>query len=297
MAPTFQLTRGRMAAKQAQALTPGARVSATLVAVTGPQSQVTGARTTPTNVPDVFERRLAPPGTFTAPENTRLWRCAMAQAGQAMNQTSCAGSPHPHVSAVEGCPAQTCHHRTAAGTVKQASATTWKATVRRPRRIRPRPDGRRGRASTPVSGGDVGSPPRPGPSAMVSAAGCADTSIPLVTAAERTAGPSVARACMARSYDRRRARQPTLHRDRCGPAGSLRRMGAAPAGLADPGPRGGGGAGPRALGLQGRRPNLPSRLSRSALRRDGHPRSWALARPRAGDRPTTPARDRSGDHG
>ena len=63
-----------MAAKHAHALRPGASVSATLVAATGPKSQVTGARTTPTNVPDVFERRLAPFGTLTAPEKTRLWR-------------------------------------------------------------------------------------------------------------------------------------------------------------------------------------------------------------------------------
>ena len=39
------------------------------------------------------------------------------------------------------------------------------------------------------------------------------------------------------------------------------------------GPRGGRRAGPRALGLQGRRPHLPARLSRAALRRDGRPRA------------------------
>ena len=106
----------------------------------------------------------------------------MAQAGQAMNQTSCAGSPHPHVSAAVGCPDQTCHHKTTAGTVKQARATTWKPTARRPRptwswahrreRTLPgvRPCGQR-------------------PVAVVSGAGCVDTSIPLVTAGERTAGP------------------------------------------------------------------------------------------------------------
>ena len=119
-----------MAAKHAQALRAGASVSAALVAATGPNSQVTGARTTPTSVPDVFESRLAPSGTFTAPEKTGLWRWAMAQAGQATNQTSCAASPHPHVSTAEGCPDQTCHHRTTAGTVKQARATTWNPMVR-----------------------------------------------------------------------------------------------------------------------------------------------------------------------
>src|ERR1700721_3066649 len=101
MAPGFHVTSGRMAAKHAHALSAGARVSATLVAVTGPSNHVTGASTAPTRVPEVFDRRLAPAGTFTAPEKKRLWRCAMAQAGHAMNQTSWAGSPHPQVSVDE----------------------------------------------------------------------------------------------------------------------------------------------------------------------------------------------------
>ncbi len=91
-----------MAAKQAQALSAGASVSATLVALTGPKSHVTGARTTPTSGPEVLESRLAPWGTLTAPEKKMLCRWAMAQAGQAMNQTSCAGSPQPQVSADAG---------------------------------------------------------------------------------------------------------------------------------------------------------------------------------------------------
>ena len=124
MAPAFQPTSGRTAAKQAQALSAGARVRATLVALTGPKSHVTGASTTPTSGPDVLESRLAPCGTFTTPEKKMLCRWVTAQAGQAMNQTSCAGSPHPQVSDVEGWPDQTCHHKTMAGTVKHASATT-----------------------------------------------------------------------------------------------------------------------------------------------------------------------------
>ena len=48
----------------------------------------------------------------------------MAHAGQAMNQTSWAGSPQPQVSADDGWPDHTCHHTTTAGTVKQARATT-----------------------------------------------------------------------------------------------------------------------------------------------------------------------------
>src|SRR5277367_3964819 len=149
MAPAFQVTRGRMAAKQAHALRAGARVSATLVAVTGPNSHVTGARTRPTSGPEVFESRLAPCGTLTAPEKNRLCRWVMAQAGQAMNQTSCAGSPHPQVSAAEGWPDHTCHHRTMAGIVKQARARRWKPTPRNVRRTEPEPA--RGRDSSPAS--------------------------------------------------------------------------------------------------------------------------------------------------
>src|SRR5271165_5974306 len=110
MAPAFQVMRGRTAAKQPHALSAGARVSATLVAATGPKNHVTGASTTPTNVPDVFDSRLAPWGTFTAPEKKRSCRCAMAQAGHAMNHTSCAGSPQAQVRVDEGWPDHTCHH-------------------------------------------------------------------------------------------------------------------------------------------------------------------------------------------
>ena len=189
MAPAFQVTSGRMAAKQAQALSAGARVSATFVDATGPNSHVTGASTTPTSVPDVFDSRFAPSGTFTAPENSRLWRCAMAEAGQAMNQTSWAGSPQPQVSAADGCPDQTCHHSTTAGTVKQKSATAWKATVRRPRPTRPWPVSTAEEGSCSGSSTRSGSPSSPLSPGAVSCVGCADTSIPLVTAAERTAGP------------------------------------------------------------------------------------------------------------
>ena len=53
-------------------------------------------------VPDVFDSRLAPAGTFTTLEKNGLWRWVMAQAGQARNQTSCAGSPQAHVSVFAG---------------------------------------------------------------------------------------------------------------------------------------------------------------------------------------------------
>ena len=94
-----------------------------------------------------------------------------------MNHTSCAGSPQPHVSDVEGCPDQTCHHSTTAGTVKQASATTWKPIVRRT-----------GGTRSAAPGGCSASPWSPGSGSIMSGVGCVDTSIPLVTAAERTAG-------------------------------------------------------------------------------------------------------------
>src|SRR6516225_9539367 len=108
-APHFHVTSGRTATKQPHALSAGARVSATLVAATGPKSHVTGASTTPTRVPDVFDNRLAPWGTFTAVEKNGFCRWAIAQAGQAMNQTSWAGSPHAQVRVFAGCPNHTCH--------------------------------------------------------------------------------------------------------------------------------------------------------------------------------------------
>src|SRR6516225_941102 len=96
-APHFHVTSGRTATKHPQALSAGARVSATLVATTGPKSHVTGASTTPMSVPDVFDNRLAPSGTLTTLEKKGSCRWAIAHAGQAMNQTSCAGSPHAQV--------------------------------------------------------------------------------------------------------------------------------------------------------------------------------------------------------
>src|ERR1700677_2048569 len=172
MAPAFQLTSGRIAAKQAHALRAGASVSATLVAVTGPKSHVTGASTTPTSVPEVLESRLAPCGTFTAPEKNTLCRWVMAQAGHAMNQTSCARSPQPQVSTEEGWPDQTCHHRTMAGTVKQARARRWKPTVRNTRSARPGPSYRARRspsAAAPVCGTELLWPGSPG---LVSCTAC-----------------------------------------------------------------------------------------------------------------------------
>ncbi len=156
MAPAFQVTSGRRAAKQAQALSAGASVSATLVETTGPKAHVTGASTTPTSVPDVLERRLAPAGTLTMAEKKGLCRWVMAQAGQAMNQTSWAGSPHEQVMVEAGWPDHTCHQRTTAGTAKSTMATAWKPTARVTRSARLRGAGDGGGASSAASGG---SPP------------------------------------------------------------------------------------------------------------------------------------------
>src|SRR5579875_1644619 len=125
-----QPTNRRRASQHPQALSPGARVSATLVATTGPHSQVTGLRTTPISVPEVFESRLAPKGTFTAPEKKTLAPWASAHAGHAMNHTSCAGSPQAQVRVEEGWPAHTCHHSTMAGTVKNAMRARWRTRPR-----------------------------------------------------------------------------------------------------------------------------------------------------------------------
>jgi len=118
MAAVFQVTTRRTATQHPQALSPGASVSATLVAATGPQIRVIGLSTSPIRVPAVLESRLAPLGTLTAFEKNRLAPCHKAQAGQAMNQTSWAGSPQAQVRVEVGCPVHTCHHSTRAGTVK-----------------------------------------------------------------------------------------------------------------------------------------------------------------------------------
>ncbi len=195
----FHVTSGRMATKQPHALSAGASVSATLVETTGPYNQVTGARSVPTRSPDVLESRFAPFGTFTTPVKNRLCRWAMAQAGHSVNHTCCAGSPQPHVRLEAGWPDHTCHHSTTAGTANPAMTARWKPT---PRSTRASP--RRGAGlcgSQPSASGASSESGGPSPSSARSAssgapsipcAGCVDTSDPLVTAGERTAGPSTA---------------------------------------------------------------------------------------------------------
>ena len=56
-----------------------------------------------------------------------------AHAGQAMNHTSWATSPHAHVRVEVGWPVHTCHHNTNAGTEKSRTATRWPRTTRRAR--------------------------------------------------------------------------------------------------------------------------------------------------------------------
>ena len=55
-------------------------------------------------VPNVLESRLARKGTLTALEKNGLAARQKAQAGQAMNQTSWAGSPQAQVRVDVGCP-------------------------------------------------------------------------------------------------------------------------------------------------------------------------------------------------
>ena len=298
MAPAFHLTRGRIAAKQAHALRAGASVSATLVAATGPKSHVTGARTTPTSGPEVFERRLAPCGTLTAPEKNTLCAWAMAQAGQAMNQTSCAGSPHPQVSSEEGWPDQTCHHRRTAGTVKKARARRWKPTVRTTRWTRPGASYEStvlhvGRCTSLLNG--------------VAAAGLAGAGV--VHRVRRHVHPTRHRRRAYRRPSRQRgqARRVRMIEDvpahrRCVVVGAgLLGLSAAWAltrrGWSVQVLEAAGATGPRAVGLQGRRPHLPSRLPRAALRGDGRPGAPALARARGRNGSAPAPRHRPGDVG
>src|SRR5580658_7867338 len=130
IAAGFQFTKERTASQHPHALTAGAKVSATLVDTTGPHNHVTGLKTTPIRVPEVLDNRLAPKGTFTAWEKKRLAPCATAQAGQAMNHTSCAGSPHAQVRVDDGWPLQTCHHRAMAGSEKSTIHTAWRHSAR-----------------------------------------------------------------------------------------------------------------------------------------------------------------------
>ena len=138
MAAAFQVTTRRSATQHPQALSPGASVNATLLAATGPHRRVTGLSTNPIRVPDVFDKRLAPYGTLTAPEKNGLAACHNAQAGQAMNQTSCAGSPQAQVSVEVGLPDHTCHHSTTAGNVKATMHARWKSARRTARARRAR---------------------------------------------------------------------------------------------------------------------------------------------------------------
>ena len=134
-----------------------------------------------------------------------------------------------------------------------------------------------------------------GVSDSVSDGASVDTSIPLVTAIERTAGACGHEVRTAGSYDRRRARRPPLPRHRRRAARSGRRVGHVATRLGGGRPGGGRRARPRALRLQGRRAHLPSRLPRSALRRDGGPGPGALARTGDDHGATAPPRHRPGD--
>ena len=88
----------------------GARVSATLRDATGPNSQVTGANTTPSASSDVLSSRLTPDGWDMAVEKNGSSPWEMACAGQAKNHRNSALSPQPHVEVALGWCDQTFHH-------------------------------------------------------------------------------------------------------------------------------------------------------------------------------------------
>ena len=96
----------------ARAESTGLRVSATLRVATGPNSQVTGASTTPIPTSLVLASRLTPPGWNMAVEyqGSRPW--AMAWAGQARNQVNRELSPQPQVVTEVGWGDHTCHQST-----------------------------------------------------------------------------------------------------------------------------------------------------------------------------------------
>ena len=98
-----------------------------------------------------------------------------------------------------------------------------------------------------------------------------------------------------RSYDRRRARGPPLHRGRSGAPRTLGRLGAVPAALAGDALGGRGRGRSRPFRLQGRRAHLPARLPRGELRRDGRAVPRALAPTRGGGRTHAAPRQRPGD--
>ena len=166
----------------------------------------------------------------------------MAQAGQAMNQTSCAGSPHPHVSVDDGWPDHTCHQSATAGMVKRAMAPRWKPIG---------PDGpaqarlaARRRPSSAVVGRSSGPPglPWPGrPAGRGRRAWGASTrpsrSSPPPSVPPPPPDPGASRPGRP-SYDRRRARRPPLHRRRRRAPRAERALGAGPPGLGRRRPRG-----------------------------------------------------------
>src|SRR3984957_12599180 len=183
-----------MAAKHAQALSAGASVRATLVAATGPNNPVTGARTTPTSVPAVFDSRFAPEGTLTRLEKNGLCRWTMAQAGQATNQTSWAGSPQAHVNVFAGWPNQTCHHKSTAGTVNNTMAPRWNPSVLAARTAVPP------RSADCTRETASGSPEFERRSAVPVSSGSAwvDACLPIITPHERSAAPLARRGTATR---------------------------------------------------------------------------------------------------
>ena len=176
----------------------------------------------------------------------------MAQAGQAMNQTSWAGSPHPQVSAAAGWPDQTCHHRTHGGHGEAGEGHEVEADgAQDPRAAR--------RVDAASSSRD---PPLPAP-----AGGSASSRWLGAPAADRVGrrmrrhlhparhrrrayrrAPAATRSTRRRSYDRRPC-PTTAVASWSGPgcSASPPRVGPDPPGLAGARPRGGRRARPRAF--------------------------------------------------
>ena len=204
----------------------------------------------------------------------------------------------------DGCPLQTCHHRMTPGTANSAIASRWRPT-RRATRPTPRRAvgagralGRHGRlvqhrrhcsrSVPPGHSGTDGSPAGGAPatrSAAVAHVGPGSLTSAWCPGRSRRSGRWARSGCPARprvvwssgpacSGSRRHGRWPG---------------GAWPWSCSKP-----GRTGPRAVWLQGRRPDLPAGIPRTPLRGDGPPGPGAVGRARSPERPSAAPRDRPG---
>ena len=199
----------------------------------------------------------------------------MAQAGHAMNHTSCAGSPQAQVRVDEGWPDHTCHHSTTAGRLKRAMAPRWKPTARAARPVRLRRPGAADDSSSSSSSGSAASSGIGLRRTVPGRVERVDRGVQSTRRSHSSLPPSVL-PDPSRTRDSGapvRCGLPMIvavpdHRRCIVVGGGLLGLCAARAlaqrGLARPRPRGRRRGGPRAVGLQGRRPHLPPRLPRPA---------------------------------